>query len=247
MDVPRGTIIAVPVADSIQRVKAYLDGFRNGFPMAMQRAISRTLTHAVSRKNPNSPAKKIAREVNLKEGVIRKAISVKRPSYKNLVGYLTVARERLFWLSEYLPQATLARLAFRSLSGRGAFARMKGTARASALSVLVRKRVVLAKYPTEIKKGFVSAMGKGLRYGVFQRTGVKRVMKSGKHAGKVREAIHRMGGPSPLTIFEKAKGEGAATIMLSEIEDLNAWLLKELISQLNAAIEGKAGYVPLES
>lgn len=178
---------------------------------AAQAAISRTITTGrawISRR--------VAEEVKLRIGDIKAQLDVKRSSYDKLEGSI-VFRKKATWLSQYLTSSRL-----RTGWKRG------------GVRVSVRRRSQ-PEYPTNetLPHAFVSSGADSRPVGIFERIGLKSVMRSGRYKGKLREVIRRKPGPSALGVFVHAHGQGAETVLAETLKELNAVFDKNLRSQIN--------------
>jgi len=199
-----------------------LKGIRGGFAMAMQGAISETLVGYRART-----ARRIGEEVRLKIGDIKRTCSLKPPSLRKLSGTLSVSKDKSVYLTQYMGTAARHKLLDRFLSQGQYLANAPRTKKGKlrkrpALKVKVRRKGALPQYPEQIPRAFVGVTGNNAHVGVFQRTGIKRRMRSGRYQGRLREVIRRLKGPAPLGVFEHAKGEGAATILAETMLGMEA-------------------------
>jgi len=197
----------------------------------LQRAVSRTVTTGVA-----LIARRIGEHVNLKIGDIKKTITGKRGSQRDPSGSITIARDKAVWLSQFLT-VTQRRIRLKSAGGKGMFKQLQPK---GGITVKVRK-IATPKHSIgeRLPHAFLAGMPKVSHVGIFERTGIKRAMKSGRYKGKVREVIRRRRGPTPLAVFVHAKGEGGAATVFAEVTNtLSDVLQKNVASQIDLAIRG---------
>jgi hypothetical protein len=210
-------------------------GTRSPVRRIFQSAISETVTRGVAQA-----ARRIGEEVNMPIARIKATISAKRGSYKDPTGSITVDGKKRVWLADFLTNKARAQRIKKQKSGLFVHHRPKG-----GIKVKIRKRAS-GKYPggyERFPKAFTAVMPHSLHFGIFERTGVKRVMKSGRYKGKTREVIRRLQGPRPYGIFAKAKGEGAAATVMEEIGvGLLGYMRGRVASKLMALHMGKATF-----
>jgi hypothetical protein len=201
---------------------------KNGFAIACQGAISATLTTYRKRIS-----QRIGEQVRLSAKDIKATIGVKRPSLRNLVGSISLTRDKPVWLIQYLTTRQKSSLLAKFLT------RPKSKRSRPPLSVQVRKQSSLPRYPVNVPKAFVGVMPSSSYIGIFQRVGVKRKMKSGRYAGKTREVNRRLQGPSPLRVFQNAVGENAATLLQETTRGMAETLMKNMLSKVDFLLSGK--------
>jgi hypothetical protein len=216
-------ITVKPVAAQMERLRDVLRNFPHAFEVAAQSSITRTVEHGQT-----SIADLLYKEVNLKRGRISDTIRVTKPDLRNLVGYITMSEDKLVWLIEYLKTTKQ-----HSLIGRW----MKGK-KPTRLDVQVRKLHPLTRYSASLRHAFLAFRSPSSYPGIFERTGVFRKMTKGRYKGKVRETIHRMQGPSPLTVFRRGHSDKADTLLNEALADLDAWMLKVMVSKTEWILGG---------
>ncbi len=201
----------------------------------LQRAVSKTI-------KPTGIAliaRRIGEQVNLKIGDIKKTIDSKLGSYKKPEGSITVSRTNLVWLSQFATQGQRVRTWMKLQAGT---LKRRGGLKGGGVLVKVRK-IATPLYPVAERhpSSFWQVVRPGTPIGIFERTGVKRPMKSGRHKGKVREVIHRQRGPTPLGVFLNAKGEAGAKTIIDEVcATLVDVLQKNLSSQVDRFLAKRA-------
>jgi hypothetical protein len=214
-------------------IRGMLDGIKNGFAIAMQKAISRSMTTARARM-----ARLVAKEVNLRIGDIKKQITMRRPNMRDLSGTISMRQDATVWLAQYLSSGKRLGLAARVLG------MVKGktgkTLRPGPIKVKVRMQGDnLPQWQGRMQHAFAAITPHSGHLGIFERIGVKRAMKSGRSKGKVKEVIRRMRGPSALSVFINAKGEKAATILGDTLVDLAENISKNALSAVDGILSGK--------
>jgi hypothetical protein len=215
-----------PRPADVARLKALFGDKKRGVAArAMQAAVSRTITTGVA-----MIARRIAQEVNLPIADIKSSIFSRRGSFDDPRGVISVRRGKPVWMGQFLSSSQRGRVA-RKLAGN-----LKGRVTPKGgVTVKVRKRSQPG-YPASerLPKAFIGVMPKTAYIGVFERVGVKRAMKSGRYAGKVREVIRRLRGPSPFGVFANAVGEdGAGTMVEETARELSETLDKNIRSQIS--------------
>ncbi len=177
--------------------------------VAFQAAISRTITTGVA-----LIARRIGEEVNLKISDIKKTITAKRGSFDKPSGSIDLDKGKAVWLAQFLTTAQ-KRGKLVSLGG----GKFKQSQALGGVKVKVRKKPT-SKYPVSenLPHAFVESMPRTSYIGVFQRTGIKRAMKSGRYKGKIKEVIRRMRGPAPISVFLHARGENGSDTIVEEVQ-----------------------------
>ena len=219
--------------EALRNLKQSLSYDRAAIAVAMQGAVSDTVRTGEARI-----ARHIGGAVNLRIGDIKKAIDSGKGSYRDPSGYISVANDKPVWLVQYMTAAQ-RRTRLRNIAGN-LFAQVRP---AGGLRIKVRKRPS-GKYSTNERfpKAFLSVMPTSLHLGVFERVGVKRVMKAGAYKGRVREVIRRKRGPSPLAVFLNAVGEaGGAKIIDQTTEELTQVLHDNMDRKVAYILSGKGG------
>lgn len=217
----------------LAKIEGLLGPFSRGSDSskALQAAVSRTVTTGVA-----LIARRLGAEVNLKIADIKATITSRRGSYDKPAGLITVTRKTT-WLGNFLSGAQRKSAARRLAGNLGAKVRRRG----GGVTVKVRKRAS-GKYGTTqtFPHAFIAVMPKTTHLGIFRRVGVKRPMKSGRYAGKVREVIARMRGPSALGVFLNAQGQQGADTIISEVTGTLAdTLQKNYESQISRFLNRK--------
>jgi hypothetical protein len=202
---------------------------------ALQAATSRTITTGVA-----LIARRIGEEVKLPIADIKKTIDAKRGSYDQPSGSLSVQRGKTVWLAQFLSQiqrrVTIAKI-------KGAPGMFKQTRPKGGVRVSVRKKPT-PQYPVseQLVHAFLEYMPKAVKVGIFERIGIKRIMKSGRYRSKLREVIRRKRGPTPLGVFLNAQGEGGLKTMIEEIEAKLAEVYrKNVLSQVDRFLNPRGG------
>ena len=215
-----------PRPADVARLKALFGDKKRGVAArAMQAAVSRTVTTGVA-----LIARRIAQEVNLPIADIKASVFARRGSLDDPRGTISVRRGRAVWLGQFLSSAQRASVAKKLAKNMAGKITPRG-----GVTLKVRKRSQPG-YPASerLPKAFIGVMPKTAYIGVFERVGVKRAMKSGRYAGKVREVIRRLRGPSPFGVFANAVGEGSAGTMVAETaRTLRDTLDKNIRSQIS--------------
>lgn len=206
-------------AETVKQVRMILEPRRA--QIAMQAAVARTV-----RSGRTMISARIREEVHLKKAAVDRTISIKTGSWRDPGGSIVLSRDAAVWLIEF----ATSRQREAGLAKKRTLVRVK-----------VRKKPT-PKYPTtEVHpRAFYARMPHSQHPGIFERTGIRRPMRSGRYAGQIREVIRRKRGPTPLGVFLHARGEGAATV-LREIEIKLAELLeKNMDSQIDRFLRPRA-------
>lgn len=213
---------------SLADLQAMLGNGKN-FPKAMQAAISRTLDPTAVKMFSD----RVKDTINLPVREIKKQVTVKKPSYTNLVGTISMSRKPVP-LTKYMGQAAVRATFRRQLK--------KGVAKAGGLRFRVRKGEPMETAPyafvTVAKKGYV---------GVFQRIRNKggkvkniRSVSSGLLVG--RKPIRLRQGPTAVGVLAQAKGKGAATIIDEIQRDIGPVLQKNILSQVSRLLNNEKSF-----
>ena len=227
-------VVIGPSAATLSRLESlYGSGKRSRTNRILQSAVSATITTGVT-----MIARRIGEEVNLPIGDIKSSISARRGSYTDPTGYIDITRGKSVWMDRYLSSG----------ARRSAAEKVKNALRGNltprgGVKIKPRKRSS-GKYPAgtqTLPKAFVAVTPNSTFIGVFERVGVKRVMKSGKYAGKVREVIRRLKGPTPFGVFKNAVGQEGAATLVDEVKiKLTDAFKKNIVSKMKAA---EAGFI----
>ncbi|HYE19916.1 MAG TPA: hypothetical protein VEA69_15815 [Tepidisphaeraceae bacterium] len=207
-------------------------GTRGPVRRAMQSAISETVRSGVAQV-----ARRIGEEVHMPIAKIKASIHARRGSFKDPTGEITVDGRKRVWLADFLTaKARVQRIKKQRATGLFVHHRPRG-----GLKVKIRRRAS-GKYPGGVERfphAFTAVTPHSQHVGIFERTGVKRVMKSGRYKGKVREVIKRKQGPRPFGIFVHARGQGGATTVIREIQwHLANFLHRRIASKIRALHAG---------
>ena len=170
--------------------------------IALQQALSLTI-----QQGRKAIARRLVEEVNLRVGTItnRKYMSVSKGSWRNLKGWIKLTRRPVpMW--EYLGRN---RGAYQKKLDAGAWAKLRPP---GGLKIAIRKKAAPEQFP----HAFVAKMPTSRYIGVFERVGVKRVMKLGRYEGQRREVIRRLYGPTAVGVMAFAKGEEGQPTILAE-------------------------------
>lgn len=216
---------------SLLRLQQMLGGGKRGLGnRAMQAAVSRTVTTGAARI-----ARRVGEEVRLPIRDIKASILTKKGSFERPVGVIAINKFKATWLSQFL-SSSQRQIKTRQVS-EGIYIQRRPN---GGVRVRVRKKPT-PKYPIaeRLPHAFVQKMPAG-PVGIFERTGVKAVMQSGRFRGKIREKIRRRRGPTPLGVFVNARGEaGARTVLEETVKDLGAVLQKNIESQISRFLAGR--------
>jgi len=170
--------------------------------IALQQALSLTI-----QQGRKAIARRLVEEVNLRVGTItdRKYMAVSKGSWRNLKGWIKLTRRPVpMW--EYLGRQRGTHL--KNLAS-GAWAKLR---RPGGLKIAIRKKAAPEQFP----KAFIAQMPTSSYVGVFQRVGVKAIMKKGKYEGQRREKIRRLYGPTAVGVMAFARGEEGQPTILAE-------------------------------
>lgn len=160
----------------IREVTLMCDGIKNGWERVFQGAISRTLTTGRARV-----ARRISETVNLKIRDIKQQIVLKKPSYKRLVGYISMSRQAVP-LIKYMSSGQLRRAKTLRLKKKKNQRKFRQVRASGGVTVRVRKGGAPEKFP----ESFVERTDSG-HVGIWRRA-VKNAMT--RQAG-ISNLIHR--------------------------------------------------------
>ena len=162
----------------LKEIQAVLDGIPRGLQKALARAINKVAVSLRYRL-----IKFVASRTDLRQKIVRRAFRLRRASWGLLEALIRIR------------SGPIPLLAFG--------------ARQKATGVSIRSPIPVATGAVERGRGekgfiphaFIARMPQG-HQGVFIRQGPKRRMRSGRYAGKMRQPIRELFGPSILEIAE---------------------------------------------
>lgn len=226
----------------IAELDAIFGGGSRKFNVAMQAAISRTMVTGVARS-----ARRISDTVNLRIADLKKQVSVKKPSFSNLQGTLSMKRAPVP-LIKYLSAAQVQRVQqVRLKKGKNRHSVLTASAhiaeagfrttRGTGITVRVRKGGAVEKFP----ESFVQRMGSGhqgiyrrvVKQGLSARDNAKRRLGGIPSIRVGRFPIKERMGPTAVGVLANAPGNGAKTILDEVSNELAGVLQKNIGSQID--------------